>query len=297
MRLRALWARLSGSLWLVPSAAVVVAIVLAIAMVEIDGLVNVNLGARWPRLFGAGPDGARGMLTAVAGSTITVAGVVFSVTIVALSLAASQYSPRVLRSFTSDRTTQLVLGVFVGVFAYCLVVLRTIRSDDEASFVPSLAVLGGLILALVGIGFFVYFIHHLAESIQASSILSRISAATVLAIDELFPDELGESEGAIQADELGISTTVAARETGYVCSVDSDGLLRFACEHDRVVCMRATIGNFVIEGQPLVFLQGSAKLSDIGEKVLNSKFHFGVARTIQQDASYGFQQIVDMAGK
>lgn len=299
--MRALWARLTGSLWFVPTTAVILAIVLAIAMVEVDGMLNVDLGARWPRLFGAAPDGARGMLTAIAGSTITVAGVVFSVTIVALSLAASQYSPRVLRTFTSDRATQVVLGVFVSVFAYCLVVLRTIRDHEATSFVPAMAVLGGLILALVSIGFFVYFIHHLAESIQAAAILSRISAATVRAIDQLFPDELGdspnESDGNIDVDESAASLIVPARKTGYICTVDGDGLIRFACDHDRIVRMGAAIGDFVIEGQPLVLLEGNARLSDREQKTLNAKFYFGVARTIQQDVSYGVQQIVDMGCK
>src|SRR3970040_765652 len=112
------------------------------------------------------------MLSTIAGSMITVAGVIFSITIVSLSLASSQYSSRVLRSFMRDRRNQVVLGVFVGIFAYCLVVLRTIRGGDEGAFVPSMAVLGGMVLAFVGIGYLIYFIHHISMSIQASSIIA-----------------------------------------------------------------------------------------------------------------------------
>ena len=123
---------------------------------------------------------------------ITVAGVVFSITIVALSLTSSQYTSRVLRNFMRDRINQVVLGVFVGIFAYCLVVLRTIRGGDEGKFVPSLAVLVGLILAFVGIAFLIYFIHHISMSIQASNIIAAAAQETIAAVDHLLPKVLGE---------------------------------------------------------------------------------------------------------
>src|SRR5690606_14060281 len=128
----------------------------------------------WPRLFGAGASASRSMLAAVAGSMITVAGTVFSITLVALSLASSQYSSRVLRNFMRDRTNQAVLGVFVGIFAYCLVVLRSIHGEADEAFVPSVAVFLGLLLGFGGIGMLVFFIHHIAESIQASRILEAV---------------------------------------------------------------------------------------------------------------------------
>lgn len=105
------------------------------------------------------------MLSAIAGSMITVAGVVFSINIVALSLASSQYTSRVLRSFIRDRMNQAVLGVFVGIFAYCLVVLRTIRGGDEGAFVPSIAVLFAVVLAFVGIAVLIFFIRHIGTAI------------------------------------------------------------------------------------------------------------------------------------
>ena len=127
---------------------------------------------------------------------ITVAGVVFSSTLVALSLASGQYSSRVLRNFMSDKGTQTVLGAFVGVFAYCLVVLRAIRGGDNGEGVPSLAVLGGLVLGLVGIAVLIYFIHHIARAIQANTILAEVTADTITAIDNLYP-ERAEADGSV----------------------------------------------------------------------------------------------------
>ncbi len=116
------------------------------------------------------------MLAAIATSMITVAGVAFSITIVTLSLASTQYTPRILRNFMRDRANQAVLGAFVSIFTYCLIVLRNIRSPDEGSpFVPLFAVFFGVLLALLSIGCLIFFIHHVAASIQASTILSVIA--------------------------------------------------------------------------------------------------------------------------
>lgn len=191
-RLASLWLNLLGSLWFVPGVLVLAGVGAALLLVELHPLIDLDLAQDWPRLFGAGAEGARGMLSAIATSMITVAGVVFSVTIVALSLTASQYSPRVLRNFMSDRSTQVVLGAFVAVFAYCLIVLRTIRGGDEGGFVPSLAVLGGVFMAFVGIGLLIYFVHHVATAIQVDYILERIATDTREAIDRLYPAGVGE---------------------------------------------------------------------------------------------------------
>jgi uncharacterized membrane protein len=184
-----------ASLWFVPTVVVVVSVAVALGLIEASGLLDDEMVERWPRVFGSGAEGSRAMLGAIATSMITVAGVVFSITIVALSMSAAQYSPRVLRNFMSDHPTQLVLGVFVGCFAYCLVVLRTIREDDDlGDFTPTLAVLGGMAYALVGIAFLIYFIHHVAQSIQASFIAARIADEVDHAVEHMFPDDIGQGE-------------------------------------------------------------------------------------------------------
>jgi uncharacterized membrane protein len=297
---RTLWWKLAQSLWFVPSLMVLGAVLLAAGLVEAETFVNMKLGRLFPRVFGVGPDGARGMLTAIASSMITVAGVVFSVTIVALSLAASQYSPRVLRTFSDDRPTQLVLGVFVGVFVYCLVVLRTIRGGDSNSYVPSLAVLGGLVLALVGTGFLIFFIHHMAASIQPSAILSRISTATLATIDVLFPEGVGAPADELDSEEIESGTTwttVASPRTGYVIHVSKTGLLACAKKSGRLVRMDAAIGDFVVEGQPIASLEGSWPVEEAEAKALVNNYSLDRQRTLEQDADFGFQQMVDIASK
>jgi len=169
------------------------AITLAVLLIAAD----LSIGSDWimqdSLVFGVGAAGARGMLTAIAGSMMTVASLTFSLTISTLATASSQYTSRLIRNFMRDRLNQFVLGYFVGLFAYCLVVLRTIRADNEVAFVPSLAVMGGLLLALVSIAVLIFFIHHIAESIQVGMILRRVTGETVQAIDEMFPADVGKA--------------------------------------------------------------------------------------------------------
>ncbi len=300
-RLRTFWLGLLATLWFVPTVVVASFLVLALLLIETHSWVEMDLAQGWPRLFGAGSDGARSMLSAIATSMMTVAGVVFSVTIVALAQASSQYSPRVLRNFMSDRPTQLVLGVFVGIFTYCLLVLRTVRGseDGDPGFLPSLAVLGGLVLALFGVATLIYFIHHVASSIQVSSILQRIAGDANVAIDRLFPEPVGEPVPEDWAKQRTDShqQVVPSRLTGYIVSVDDAGLLALAGRLDRVVTLQHRVGEFVIAGRPIAEVSGDTPLDDEDADALRNLFLLQSQRTVHQDATYGIQQIVDIAVK
>ena len=298
----AAWLRVAGwrlrdSLWFLPSVLVTLATLAAFVLVAIGEAYDLALQARWPRLFGVGAEGSRGLLSAIATAMLTVAGTMFSVTLAVLSLAASQYSPRVLRTFISDRPTQFVLGFFVAVFAYCLVVLRTIRGGED-EFVPSLAVLGGIGLGFAAVALLVYFIHHLAASIEVSTILERLTLGTRDAIAALFPDPLGE--GADEAADArggpdGPWTPVAAPGSGYIVSLDNASLLAAARELGRVVRMECGIGDFVVRGQPLVSLHGAEPADERAAKRLARCFSLDRQRTVEQDAAFGLQQIGDIA--
>jgi uncharacterized membrane protein len=199
---------------------------------------------------------------------ITVAGLTFSLTIAALAQAPSHYTPRILRTFMRNRANQFVLGMFVGIFAYCLIVLRTIRGGDEGGFVPSLVVLFGLLLALVSIGVLVFFIHHITSSLQASSSVSNVAEETFATIERLFPQELGEAadEGekqeATEADRREEWRELPSLKNGYIQSVDTEELLEFARKHDVVVRMERGIGQFAVKGDALISLEGGGKFDN-----------------------------------
>jgi uncharacterized membrane protein len=297
-RVRLLWTSVRDSLWFMPAVSVTAAVLLAVGLIELDARLSIDFADRLPRLFGAGAEGSRSMLEAVATSVVTIAGVAFSITIVALSLTSQQYSSRVLRNFMRDRANQAVLGVLAGVFAYCLVVLRTIRSDG-GGFVPSLAVLGGVGLAFLALGAFIFFIHHIALSIQASHILSMVSRDTMAAIDALFPEELGEEPPAPEptSDPALAWRAVPAPRSGVIEAVQEERLLEFARKHDVVVRMDHGIGDFVVEGLPLATVGSLVPGAAVGKGALQSCYRIGRERTVEQDAGYGVRQLVDVALK
>lgn len=291
------WIRLRASFWFTPACIVLTSIVLAVGLVEFDARRDLDWASWSPRLFGAGAEGSRGMLSAIATSMVTVAGVVFSITMVTLSLSSTQYSPRVLRNFMRDAPTQIVLGVFLGIFAYCLVVLRTIRGGDEGAFIPSAAVIGGMAYALVGIGVLIYFIDHVALSIQAASILERIASDTATAIDRLFPQMVGDAAPAREPATVRLPVTwaaVTAARSGYVQSVDAAALLRIAGERDGVLRLCTGIGAHVSEGDTLLQVGGTAPASE-QEAALRGCVVLGRQRTVEQDAGFGLEQLVDVA--
>lgn len=296
-----IWRRVSGSLWFVPALLVVLGVALAFCLVEAHTLFDRGLSKSWPRLFGAGAEGARGMLTAIASSMATVAGVVFSITIVALSLAASQYSPRVLRNFMSDRPTQVVLGAFLAIFAYCLIVLRTIRGEEDGPFVPSVAVFAGVLMAFVGIGLLIYFIHHVAMAIQVPYIVGRITTETKMGIERLFPSDIGEASGS-KPQLCGDSPPspdraklLRAQKDAYLTSVDGEGLVNEACRLDRLLVVMPRVGDFVTAGEVLIQVSGDDDLDGADCGNLLQCFGWQSERDVHQDVQYGIQQLVDVA--
>ena len=306
-KLKKIWLDLNSSLWFLPGLIVAGSIVLALALVEIDK----DLGGNWingyPRLFGVEPAGSRDMLSVVAGSMITIAGIVFSIVIVALSLTSTQYTPRILRNFMRDQINQVVLGVFVGIFTYCIVVLRTIRGgDDDNVFVPSIAVVTGVLLALVGIGFLIYFIHHIAVSIQASTIIADVFNETVQVVDEIFPHRLGENAPDEELETLHQFSSesnwqiVRSTETGYIQNIDIQGLLDFTKKRELIVKMEHGVGEFIIAGALLASVAARNADLKIDQKItekLNGIYSIDNFRTVDQDVAFGIRQIVDIVMK
>jgi len=302
-KFKQLWSKLRSSFWFMPSLIIMASVGLAAALIAADSAGIHRWLARWPRLFGAGAEGARGMMSTIAGSMMSVVSVTFSMILVVLALASSQYTSRILRNFMRSRVTQAVLGIFAGVFTYCLIVLRTIRGGDEGIFVPSLAVFFGFVLALGGVGALMFFIHHIASSIQASSIIASVAQETSAAIDRLFPERLGEGPG-----EDGEDTTpspsagrtwraVPAKESGYIQGVDNTALLRLARDRKTIVRMEHGIGDFVVQNTPLASLALEDTLDGQAAAALQAAFSISRHRTVEQDAAFGIRQIVDVALK
>ena len=299
------WNRLNSTLWFVPAIFVVSGVLLAFLFVGIDYTVGARLGY-FPRFFGIQPSGARDMLAVIAGSTITVAVTAFSITIVALTLASTQFSPRILRTFMRDAGNQIVLGILVGIFAYCIIVLRTIQDggDNQGnSFVPTISVFFGIILGFLAIGGLIYFIHHVATSIQATSIISLIAKETTSEIKRTFPT--GETTPAIENETANLLAgeefqEIAADRTGYVQNADAQELVKLADKHDLVLKIQRRIGQFAIEGLPILRVYSRRKNFVLDAALiakLKSFYEIDDFRTVEGDVAFGLRQIVDIALK
>jgi len=295
------WHDLQDSLWFVPAIMTAIAVALALLLVRIDQRLLLDRRLDVPWLFGGGVEGARGVLAAVGGTMITVTATVFSITIVALQLASSQFTPRVLRTFTGDRGNQVVLGFFIGTFTYALLVLRAVRSasDDGVTFVPSLAVTGAIILALASIGLLIYYIHHAARSIQAAVVIDHAASDTIGLIDRLFPADVGRP-GAPAASEVPLPSSpavvVPADGSGYVQAIDQDALVDLAVRSSLLIRIEPRIGEFVLPGAVLASVWATAVAEDCHDPIRDAVL-LGPEPTLQSNIELGVRQLADIALK
>lgn len=298
-----IWDRLRSSFWFLPSIMAIFAMATAILLILLDTLYALRLGwfNEWTYAFD--PESARAILSAIAGSMITVAGVTFSMTMLTLQLASSQFGPRMLRNFMRDRGNQIVLGTFLSTFVYCLFVLASVRGGGGASFVPLIAVTFGMILAVASLATLIYFIHHIATSIRIETILAKLADEACQTVERVFPEHghmpalLPEKPiaEALPPDFDDDSRPVVASGSGYIQSIDLDRLLQIASDHDLVVRVEGRIGSFVPRAGPLVVASPYGRVSDAVAEELGNAFSFGPERTPGYDTEFSLRRIVEIA--
>ena len=281
--------------WFVPLVMLALATTLALTLLYVDQRVDPGIKASLAWAYSGGPEGARSLLSTIAGSMITAASVTFSLASVALSIASQQYGSRVLRNFMRDRITQVLLGTFISTFVYSVVVVRAIRgSDFSGGFVPAISVTISIALSLASLVLLVFFIHHVSASIQASRIVRVIAAEMETAIPELYPSQTGEvSEGG--EDDVrhrSDGTTVTIHHGGYLQSIDLDRLLKLATECEAIFEVRIKPGDHLVSGGELARLWGT--ISEKTIRAVGDAFLFGGERTPSQDIRFHFQQLTDV---
>jgi uncharacterized membrane protein len=291
------WETLHSSYWFVPTLMTVGAVCLSYGLLALDRHLHLSpTGVAW--LYSGGASGARSVLSTIASSVITVAGTTFSITIAALSLASSQFGPRLLRGFLRDTGNQIVLGTFIGTFVYCLLVLRVIRGEEHDVFVPNLAVSGGVFLSLASVAVLIYFINHVSASIQAAQVIDSVTGELNEAIDRLYPTHIGQG-----VEDIGPprpehhprpARPVFARKSGYVQIVNQERLIHLAREAGGVLELTHNPGEFVTQGGVLAVLRSDAGLSEKARSRINDAFVLGPHRTMTQDAQFGVDQLVEV---
>jgi uncharacterized membrane protein len=300
VRRRVLWDYLAGALWVLPTISVLVFLAAGAL------LSRVSISDHSPLAFQGSADDARNVLIVVSTTMITVTGLVFALTIVALQIASGQYSPRLLRNFMRDRGTQVVLSVFVGAFAYSTAGLYTVgvQRAGEQAFVPRLAVSGSLALALVSVGVLIYFIHHLAHSIQIDSIMSQIQRETREVIDDVYPhDAAGDLDPEERCpDPPPQAVVVPAATSGYLQAIQPAPLVEAATRHDLVVRLARRVGDHVVDGTPIAWawpraLDQPPPTPALLAEAVGDAVQVGFERTMVQDVLFGLRRLVDIANR
>ncbi|MFO7597065.1 MAG: DUF2254 domain-containing protein [Desulfocurvibacter africanus] len=294
-----LWDRLTSSYWFLPMLMALGAIAVGIAMIILDETVQDEL-LQLGLIYTGNPVSAISLLTAIAGSMVSVASMTFSITMVALTMASSQFGPRILGNFMRDRSNQLVLGLFIATFIYCLIVLQAVRDEDP--FVPQLSISLALIMAVISLFFLIYFLHHMALSLMADNIVASIAKDITSSMDTLYPEELGqgpkklvEENEPIPEDYEARSAPVQSSASGYVQALDEDGLMDIAKDEDLIIHLDRRPGYFVIQNDCLARVLPRAAISDKLVKRVNACFTLGGQRTPRQDLAFSISELVEIA--
>ncbi|CAA0096592.1 putative protein [Mycolicibacterium vanbaalenii] len=289
-------------LWPVPAVGVVLAFVAGIAVPELDDVLDESIPPRVADyIFGGGADAAREVLGAVATSLITVTSLTFSLTVVTLQLASSQYTPRLLRTFAADRFVQRTLALFLATFVYALTVLRTVRNDNDGSaeFVPQIAVTLAYLLAMASVLALVLFLGHLVRQIRIETMLEHV-CADIKDTTHRVLDPLGEhpDHDFAPSPPPGASLVVA-RSSGFLVEVDEQALLAAAVDADAVIWLDRPVGSDVLAGVPVAFCWSATgsldeeQWSAVRDRVAGA-LSAGIERTATQDLGYGLRQLVDV---
>ena len=296
------WRRevLRTSLWFVPALEVVAAIVLFAGTIAVDQAAYHGDFTLPGWVISGSADAARQILTTIAAAIITVVGVVFSIILVTLTLASTQFGPRMLRNFIRDRGTQLTLGTFVATFVYAVLVLASIGVGSRGEFVPHVSVTVTLGLMVVDLAVLIYFIHHTAVSIQLPQVIASIAADLAEAIEEQgsgHPDphpKDGPTATELVARTEADGAVLLAPVSGYLQYIQLQDLVRLATEADAVINLEYRPGHFIVQGHRFATVW-PPEAAPLVRQALGRAHIVGPYRTLSQDVSFGIDQLVEIA--
>lgn len=311
MQIAHLWYQIRHSFWFIPSLITIVAAVLSQVTLELDETLAWEdyKGLGW--IYSGSGEGASTLLSAIVGSMITATSVTFSMTLVALTLTASQYGPRLLQNFMRRPGSQIVLGTFLATFIFSLLVLRSVQVNGATAVVPHLSVTVAVGLALASVGVLIFFIHHIARAIQADTIISQVYADLIQSIDRMFPEQIGREPEGVTRPETGDQNSdepahvtfdkarslVRSTSTGYIQAIDADAVLELAKEHDLLIRLDRRPGHFIIQGQVLATVYRSTKDTQVKhlDRQVCDSFILGQERSSEQDVEFAIFQLVEVA--
>ena len=295
--------KLNSSFWFIPILMLLITIGSAIGFIYLDSRIQIPHKGVLRYLLPASVDSARSILTIIAGAMMGIAGTVFSITLVVLALASSQLGFRLVRNFMYDKLNQVVLGTYVSSFVYCLIVLSSLKAIDSFEFIPAISVLVALASAIAGIVLLIVFIHHVSMSIQSDKVISDISEAMSKSIQKLFPKGIGQAEEKKAPDidslkqKFALKLEVRSKRSGYLQSIDGQGLINFAQDINGIIILQHRPGDFLVQEMVLCEILYNEKYDKAVHEKIQNDFLIGKVRTPLQDAEFSIHQMVEIAAR
>lgn len=304
-------ANLRQNYWFWPSLMTLMAVVLGFSLPYLD----IVLGAGWLQAVGflrpTDVDGARAILTTMAGATLGVAGVAFSVTIVAVSFASGNYGPRLISNFMGDKQNQIVLGIFVATFVYCITVLSTVHTGSNGGigtaqnpFVPQISVFFAMLLTLASVGALIAYIHHIPESINIMNLTAKIGHNLQGAIIRMMEKETARpDDGQHDVDAWTYSPqpddgeNIVSKTAGFLQQFDLESLARLACEHKTQITLHRAPGDFLVTGEIIISARALSAADKSFAGKLRDCYTQGTSRTDLQDVLFLSDQLVEVLGR
>lgn len=290
--------------WFIPVLIIIISIFLSVSLVIIDQEFTFSQDGLGKYFFVTSADSARSILSTISGAMIGVAGTVFSVTLVALTLASSQFGPRLIKNFMYVRLNQVVLGSYVATYLYCLFVLNAIKEGDDYTFIPVISILVAIITALVNIILLIIFIHKIATSIQADKVISDISEVIYKQVNSLYPNKMGE---ALESDKIDIvdiiktkyinSIAIKSPKSGYIQYIDSEALLKIVSSYDALLELFFRPGDYLVEGIEIGKLYFNNDLNKEQIEEICNQFVIGKTKVADQDLEFSIHQMVEIASR
>ncbi|EDP97277.1 DUF2254 domain-containing protein [Kordia algicida OT-1] len=305
LNLEYLFRKVRDSFWFVPTLIIFMSILMAIFLLYMDKTYPFTPEGIFKIIFSENSESGRNVLTVIAGSMVGIAGTVFSITIVVLQLASSQFGPRLLQNFMYKRLNQVVLGQYVGVFLYCIIVINATRDNDSYAFIPNLSILFALLLAIFNVFLLVIFIHSISMSIQPSKIINELRIRIEGNIETMYPQQV-EKDVILATEEKDYTSNltrikqIKVTSSGYVQYFDLDLLVKKAREHEVIIKVLLKPGKYVVKEQAVfdIFQQSNSENTQLDDDFsLKESFKIATKKTFFQDVEFGIHQIVEIASK
>ena len=298
------WKELGATFWFLPVLIIGLSIVLSFSLVYLDSSINISREG-WVRFFLVeSSDSARSILSTISSAMMGVAGTVFSITLVVLTLASSQFGPRLIKNFMYVRLNQVVLGLYISTFLYCLLVLNSISDSDGYTFIPSISILVAIIATVANIILLIIFIHRIAISIQADKVISDISESLFDQVEKLFPEKMGEEKE--NEEDVKVSTafagyqkqtSVKSPKRGYLQYIDNEALIDSIIKQNGLLELYYRPGKHLVKGEEIGMLYSNGNCKEGELENIYDQLIIGKTKTSQQDLEFSIQQMVEIAAR